>query len=68
VPLSVLGLMQYLSPTIQLVCALTVFNETLAPERLVGFVVVWVALVVLAADAVGTWRRRGSPVVVPEPV
>ena len=22
----------------------------------------------LAADAVGTWRRRGSPVVVPEPV
>jgi len=68
VPLTVLGLMQYLSPTIQLVCALWVFGEDLPPERLVGFVIVWVALVLLAWDAVGAWRRRPAPTPVPEPV
>ena len=66
IPLSLLGLLQYLTPTLQLLCGVVVFHEPLPPERLVGFVLVWVALVVLALDALGT-RRRTEPLPVAEP-
>jgi chloramphenicol-sensitive protein RarD len=66
IPLSLLGLLQYLTPTLQLLCGVAVFHEPLPPERLAGFVLVWVALAVLAADAVGS-RRRTTPAVPPVP-
>jgi chloramphenicol-sensitive protein RarD len=58
IPLSLLGLLQYLTPTLQLVCGVAVLDESLPPERLAGFVLVWIALVVLASDALGGHRRR----------
>jgi chloramphenicol-sensitive protein RarD len=65
IPLSTLGLLQYLTPTLQLLCGVVVFHEPMPPERLVGFVLVWVALAVLAADALGAGRRE-TPA--PEPL
>lgn len=62
IPLSLLGLLQYLTPTLQLLCGLVVFHEPMPPERLVGFMLVWAALGVLAADALGS-RRRTAPLV-----
>lgn len=62
IPLSLLGLLQYLTPTLQLLCGVVVFREPLPPERLAGFVLVWIALVVLTVDALrstrGAVRRR----------
>ena len=57
IPLSMLGLLQYLTPTMQLLCGVLVLDEDLPPERLVGFVLVWIALTVLATDAIGNERR-----------
>lgn len=65
-PLSLLGLLQYLTPTLQLVCGVLVFHEPMPAPRLAGFVLVWVALAVLAADALGA-RRRVPQVPVVEP-
>jgi chloramphenicol-sensitive protein RarD len=48
VPLSRLGLMQYLTPTIQFVIGVTVRHEPLPATRLAGFVLVWLALVLFA--------------------
>ncbi|HEX3900027.1 MAG TPA: EamA family transporter RarD [Mycobacteriales bacterium] len=48
VPLSRLGLMQYLTPTIQFVIGVTVRHEPLPATRLAGFVLVWLALVMFA--------------------
>jgi chloramphenicol-sensitive protein RarD len=56
-PLSVIGFMQYLTPCIQFVMALTLFGETLTPVRWVGFSLVWAGLVVLSIDML---RRRGG--------
>jgi chloramphenicol-sensitive protein RarD len=70
IPLTLLGLLQYLTPTLQLVCGVVVLHEPLPPARLAGFALVWVALAVLAADALGTARRRiadGAAVPVVEP-
>lgn len=69
IPLSLLGLLQYLTPTLQLVCGVIVLGEAMPPERLAGFVLVWVALAVLAADALGAGRRTvAEPLPVVEPV
>jgi chloramphenicol-sensitive protein RarD len=66
IPLSLLGLLQYLTPTLQLLCGVVVFHEPMPPARLAGFVLVWVALAVLAADALGA-RRRAADLPVVEP-
>jgi chloramphenicol-sensitive protein RarD len=61
IPLSLVGLLQYLTPTLQLVCGVAVFHEPMPPERLAGFVLVWIALAVLAADALAGRRRSVLP-------
>jgi chloramphenicol-sensitive protein RarD len=71
IPLTLVGLLQYLTPSLQLACGVVVFGEALPPARLAGFVVVWVALVVLGVDAFRSARAgRGVAVseVVTEPV
>ena len=56
-PLRYVGFMQYLTPSIQFVLALTVFHEDMPPARWIGFFIVWAALILLSADVV---RQRGS--------
>jgi chloramphenicol-sensitive protein RarD len=58
VPLSTMGLLQFLSPTIQLVLALALYHEPFGRSRVAGFVAVWVALVLFAVDE--TRRRAAS--------
>jgi chloramphenicol-sensitive protein RarD len=57
IPLALLGLLQYVTPTMQLLCGVIILDEGLPPERLVGFVLVWLALTVLATDAIRSERR-----------
>ncbi|WP_329456253.1 EamA family transporter RarD [Streptomyces sp. NBC_01497] len=57
VPLSTLGLLQYLTPVLQLALGVAYFHEAMPPERWAGFALVWVALVVLTWDALRTAHR-----------
>ncbi|MEU9357416.1 EamA family transporter RarD [Streptomyces sp. NPDC048301] len=57
VPLSVLGLLQYLAPVFQFSLGILYFHEEMPAERWAGFALVWVALVVLTWDALRTARR-----------
>ncbi|MEU0135227.1 EamA family transporter RarD [Streptomyces sp. NPDC006296] len=57
VPLSVLGLLQYLAPVFQFALGILYFHEAMPPERWAGFALVWVALIVLTWDALRTARR-----------
>ncbi|MFF4243919.1 EamA family transporter RarD [Streptomyces sp. NPDC001822] len=57
VPLSVLGLLQYLAPVFQFGLGILYFHEEMPPERWAGFGLVWVALVLLTWDALRTARR-----------
>lgn len=59
VSLSTLGLLQYLAPTLQLIFGLTVFHEPMPPVRLLGFCLVWAALVIFSID--GLRARRPAP-------
>ncbi|WP_405692928.1 EamA family transporter RarD [Streptomyces sp. NBC_01185] len=57
VPLSVLGLLQYLAPVFQFALGILYFHEEMPPERWAGFALVWVALMLLTWDALRTSRR-----------
>lgn len=57
VPLSVLGLLQYLAPVFQFTLGILYFHEEMPPERWAGFALVWVALTMLTWDALRTARR-----------
>jgi chloramphenicol-sensitive protein RarD len=57
VPLSLLGLLQYLTPTMQLLCGVLVLDEHVSPARWVGMGCVWVALALLVRDSLDDSRR-----------
>lgn len=62
IPLSVVGLLQYIAPTIQLLIGVLVFKEPFGSERAVGFAAIWVGLMIFASDSWLRSRRR-PPVV-----
>jgi chloramphenicol-sensitive protein RarD len=57
VPLTTLGVLQYIAPSLQLGCGVLLRHEPFGPARLVGFVLVWVALAVFTADLVKARRK-----------
>ncbi|CAM5414377.1 MULTISPECIES: EamA family transporter RarD [Streptomyces] len=58
VPLSTLGLLQYLAPVFQFVLGVLYFKEEMPPERWAGFGLVWLALTLLTWDAFRTAHRN----------
>ncbi|MFD9825658.1 EamA family transporter, partial [Streptomyces violascens] len=56
VPLSTLGLLQYLAPVFQFLLGIVYFHEAMPPERWAGFALVWLALTILTWDALRTAR------------
>jgi chloramphenicol-sensitive protein RarD len=58
-PLSTVGLLQYLAPSINLVLATLVFEEPLRPATLVTFAFIWAGLALFTFDAT---RRARLPV------
>jgi chloramphenicol-sensitive protein RarD len=51
VPLTGLGLMQYVAPVLQLACGVLILHEPMPPARLAGFALVWLALIIFTTDA-----------------
>ncbi|KQT74086.1 EamA family transporter RarD [Microbacterium sp. Leaf436] len=69
VPLTVIGLLQFVAPIIQFAIGVWVLGEAMTLERWIGFALVWVALLMLSVDSVVASRRQRRVVVdVAEPV
>ena len=64
IPLTTLGTLQYLAPTLQFLLGVVVYGEVMPAERWVGFGLVWVALVVFTVDLVRSRPRRVAEEVV----
>jgi len=60
VPLSTMGLLQYLTPTLQLLCGVLLLGEHMPVSRWLGFGLVWVALALLTADSLAAARRHSG--------
>jgi chloramphenicol-sensitive protein RarD len=58
VPLTTIGLLQYIAPILQFAIGVLVFREDVPPVRLAGFALVWAALAALTAESLAHRRRR----------
>jgi chloramphenicol-sensitive protein RarD len=56
IPLSLLGLLQYIAPSEQLLLGVLVWHEPFGTTKVVGYACIWLALVLYAAE--GAWRAR----------
>ena len=65
IPLSILGLLQYLSPTLQFLLGVMLFKEAFTADRLVGFALIWGALILFAGEGL---LRRSAPASAPATV
>ena len=66
IPLSMLGLLQYIGPTLQLLLGVWLYHEPFGGSRLVGFALVWSALGIYSLE--GMWRAWVVKPSVTEPV
>lgn len=57
-PLSTLGLLQYIGPSLQFVIAVVVAHEPMSPSRWIGFAMIWAALLLVSVDALHAQHRR----------
>ena len=67
-PLTTLGLLQYIGPTIQFAIGVWVFREPFTAVRLVGFGCIWLALLLYSADGWRSARRAAAAAAVTVPV
>ena len=58
VPLSTMGLLQYLTPMMQFILGLVVFHEAMPASRWAGFALVWAALLVFSMDSLSHGRAQ----------
>ena len=56
-PYSTVGILQYIAPSLQLVCAVFIMGEPFQHARAVGFALIWVALAVWLVVFAGMIRR-----------
>lgn len=61
-PLVTLGLLQYMTPSLQMIWGVAVGHEPMPPARWAGFALIWVALAVFSADLLSRTRRTRAPV------
>lgn len=59
-PLVTMGLLQYVTPALQMTWGVAVGNEPMPPARWVGFALIWLALAVFTTDAIVRTQRARS--------
>ena len=58
IPMSVLGMLQYMSPSLQMLLGVWVFHEAFSANRLVGFLFIWSALAIYMLEGWLSSRRQ----------
>lgn len=64
ISLTALGMSQYVGPTLQLACAIYLYNEPFDQARFISFSMIWLALIIYSVDQLNHRRRRRSAVMV----
>ncbi|MET0734093.1 MAG: EamA family transporter RarD [Microbacterium sp.] len=62
VPLTVMGMLQFVAPILQFIIGVWLLGEPMSPGRWIGFAIVWVALVILTIDSLVAARRSRAGV------
>ncbi|MBC3869052.1 EamA family transporter RarD [Undibacterium oligocarboniphilum] len=59
IPMTTLGLLQYIAPMVQLLLGVWLFHEAFDQHKLFGFIAIWAALVIYSAE--GLWLSFRTP-------
>jgi chloramphenicol-sensitive protein RarD len=62
-----LGMIQYIGPSLMFILAITIYKESLSIDRLITFVMVWIALAIFSYDSLANFRKN-RPRKPPKPV
>jgi chloramphenicol-sensitive protein RarD len=62
IPLTMIGVLQYINPTMQFLLGILIYKEPFDHHRLIGFSVVWVALILFGVEGLLAQRRSKVPV------
>jgi chloramphenicol-sensitive protein RarD len=68
VPLSTIGILQFIAPTIQFLLGIYLFHEVFTVSHLYGFIVIWLALIIFSVESYIYYRKmsgREKPQVLP---
>lgn len=55
IPFTVVGVLQYIAPTLQLLCGVLFLGEAFDRDRAIGFILIWIALAIFVGDGL---RRK----------
>jgi chloramphenicol-sensitive protein RarD len=58
IPLSMIGMLQYLTPTLQFLIGVVLYHEPMTSQRWIGFALVWSALALFTVESLSNRRRR----------
>jgi chloramphenicol-sensitive protein RarD len=61
IPLSLVGILQYIAPTLQFLIGVLIFKEPFTSTLLIGFGLVWAALIVFTSESF--WMRRQTAII-----
>ncbi|MBI3900417.1 MAG: EamA family transporter RarD [Gammaproteobacteria bacterium] len=59
-PLSMIGLLQYIAPTLQLLVGVWLYHEPLSGPKLLGYALIWLALAIYTAEGLWSGRQHQS--------
>ena len=62
IPLTTMGILQYIAPTIQFILGAVVYQEPFSEDQLIGFGLVWSALIIFAAGGMLTRKTRKAAI------
>jgi chloramphenicol-sensitive protein RarD len=57
-PYSTLGFFQYIAPTLQLLCAVVLYNEPFDSHRMLSFGLIWISLLALSVEQLLLYRQK----------
>lgn len=58
VPLTTIGILQYIAPTIQFLIGVFIYDEPFTTGKLIGFSIVWIALIIFTVEGLSNGYRR----------
>jgi chloramphenicol-sensitive protein RarD len=67
IPLSLIGIMQYLSPTLGLLIGYFIYNEPFDNAQIIGYSLVWLSLLIFASESYLNYRKHRSPSAITKP-
>jgi len=58
IPLSLIGILQYISPTLQFLCGVVILGEKFTFTQSIGYGIVWIALIIFGLESFSAYRAR----------